>query len=153
MYEIKYDFSWNEEEINKITNLYEEIKKIILSKNSNESYFYSKTHYNNYELLLYPAAGKNYYIENGSVQFKNINGETIGLVIDRWHAHKHNGLGGLNGEPCLVAAIYKVNGEEKELIWSLNVRSGTMYYHAEFTDYKIPLDILQTEKNKTLAKK
>ena len=146
--------AWDFDEMKKINTLYEEVTNILLSKKANKTYKYNKQYFNgNYELSLYPETYKNRYIEDGSVEFKNLNGDIIQIIISRWHAHKHNGCGGINGYPCLGVAIYKVNGEESELIWGLGVESGTMYWHAEYTSDTIPFDILKSENQKTLTKK
>lgn len=143
------------EDRDKIINLYNEIKDIIISKKDNENFKYIHEQHHLYEEEKYPGISKNYYNESGSVQFVNNEGKTIRLEIYRWHPHKHNSFNGLNGNPCLNAAIYLIkddeeininevdNDDKKELIWELCVTSGTLYYKAEVSDLEIPIDLLQ----------
>ncbi len=137
MIEIEY------KEKEKVDNLYNQIKNIILSKKDNKSFNYNYKQHSLYEELEYPGISKNYYNESGEVEFENINGNTIRIEISRWHVHKHNGYSGLNGIPCLSATIYIVEKAEKHVVWELNVRSGTLYYKAKISSLEIPNDILQ----------
>jgi len=137
MIEIKY------EENEKVDNLYNEIKNIILSKKDNQSFKYNFKQHHLYEESKYPGISKNYYNESGAVEFENVDGKIIRLEIERWHPHKHNGCSGLNGNPCLTAVIYEIENEEKKVLWELNVKSGTLYYKAEVSNLEIPNDILQ----------
>lgn len=137
MIEIEY------KEKEKVDNLYSQVKNIILSKNDNQSFDYKYKQHHLYEESEYPGISKNYYNESGSVEFKNINDKIIRLEIYRWHPHKHNGCSGLNGNPCLTAVIYTIENEEKQILWELNVKSGTLYYKAEVSSLEIPNDILQ----------
>ena len=127
----------------KVDNLYEEIKKIILTKKNNESFKYNCKRHHLYEESEIPGISQNYYNENGSVEFENINGDIILLEISRWHPHKHNGFSGLNATPCLTARIYINEQEEKKVLWELIVKSGTLYYKAEVSNLEIPNGILQ----------
>ena len=140
MLEIKYE----EKQI--VDNLYNEIKNIILSKKDNKTYDYNHKQHHLYEEREYPGISKNYFNESGSVEFENINGQTIKLQINRWHPHKHNGCSGLNGNPCLSAIIYVIKNEEKQILWELSVKSGTLYYKAEVSNIEIPFSILQEKK-------
>ena len=140
MLEIKY----KEKQI--VDNLYNEIKNIILSKKDNETYDYNHKQHHLYEEREYPGISKNYFNESGSVEFENINGQTIKLQINRWHPHKHNGCSGLNGNPCLSAIIYVIKNEKKQILWELSVKSGTLYYKAEVSNIEIPFSILQEKK-------
>ena len=137
MIEIEY------KEKEKVDSLYNEVKNIILTKKDNQSFDYKHKQHHLYEESEYPGISKNYYNESGSVEFENINGKIIGLEIYRWHPHKHNGCSGLNGNPCLTAVIYTIENEEKQVLWELNVKSGTLYYKAEVSSLEIPNDILQ----------
>lgn len=129
MIEIKY------EEKEKIDNLYNKVKDILLSKKDNDSFNYEHKQHHLYEESDYPGISKNYFNENGSVEFENINGEIIRIEISRWHPHKHNGCSGLNGNPCLNAKIYN----NEQIIWELEVRSGTLTYHAEVSNIELPI--------------
>jgi len=136
MIEIKY------EEKEKIDNLYNKVKDILLSKKDNDSFNYEHRQHHLYEESDYPGISKNYFNENGSVEFENINGEIIRIEISRWHPHQHNGCSGLNGNPCLNAKIYS----NEQLIWELEVRSGTLTYHAEVSSLELPInDIKEKE--------
>lgn len=136
MIEIKY------EEKEKIDNLYNKVKDILLLKKDNNSFNYEHKQHHLYEESDYPGISKNYFNENGSVEFENINGEIIRIEISRWHPHKHNGCSGLNGNPCLNAKIYS----NEQLIWELEVRSGTLTYHAEVSSLELPInDIKEKE--------
>lgn len=137
MIEIEY------KEKEKVDNLYNEVKNIILTKKDNQSFDYNHKQHHLYEESEYPGISKNYYNESGSVEFENINGKIIRLEIYRWHPHKHNGCSGLNGNPCLTATIYTIENGEKQVLWELNVKSGTLYYKAEVSSLEIPNDILQ----------
>lgn len=127
----------------KVDNLYNQVKNIILTKKDNQSFEYNYKQHHLYEELEYPGISKNYYDESGSVEFENIDGKIIKLEIYRCHHHKHNGCSGLNGNPCLTAVIYTVENEEKQMLWELNVESATLYYKAEVSSLEIPTDILQ----------
>lgn len=81
MIEIKY------EEKEKINNLYNEIKGILLTKKDNDSFNYEHHQHHLYEESDHPGISKNYFNENGSVEFENINGEKICIEISRWHPH------------------------------------------------------------------
>jgi len=133
MIEIKY------EEKEKIDNLYNKVKDILLSKKDNDSFNYEHKQHHLYEESDYPGISKNYFNENGSVEFENINGEIIRIEIRRWHPHKHNGCSGLNGNPCLNAKIYS----NEQLIWELEVRSGTLTYHAEVSNIELPINSIK----------
>lgn len=135
MIEIKY------EEKEKADNLYNEIKDILLLKKDKDNFTYQKKQHHLYEESKYPGISKNYFNENGKVEFENINGEKICIEISRWHPHKHNGFSGLNGTPCLKAKIYR----NEQIIWELEVRSGTLTYHAEVTNLEIPKNILKEQ--------
>ena len=111
MFEIKH----KESEI--VNNLYNEVKNIILTKKSNESFSYTHKQHHLHEESQYPGISKNYYNENGIVEFENIYGKIIGLEICRLHRHKHNGFGGLSSNPCLSAVIYTIDNEEKQVLW------------------------------------
>lgn len=137
MIEIEY------KEKEKVDSLFNEVKNIILTKKDNQSFDYKHKQHHLYEESEYPGISKNYYNESGSVEFENINGKIIRLEIYRWHPHKHNGCSGLNGNPCLTAVIYTIENEEKQVLWELNVKSGTLYYKAEVSCLEIPNDILQ----------
>lgn len=137
MIEIEY------KEKEKVDSLFNEVKNIILTKKDNQSFDYKHKQHHLYEESEYPGISKNYYNESGSVEFENINGKIIRLEIYRWHPHKHNGCSGLNGNPCLTAVIYTIENEEKQVLWELNVKSGTLYYKAEVSSLEIPNDILQ----------
>lgn len=137
MIEIEY------KEMEKVDSLYNEVKNIILTKKDNQSFDYNHEQHHLYEESEYPGISKSYYNESGSVEFENINGKIIRLEIYRWHPHKHNGFSGLNGNPCLTAVIYTIENEEKQVLWKLNVKSGTLYYKAEVSSLEIPNDILQ----------
>lgn len=125
MIEIEY------KEKEKVDNLYKKVKNIILNKKDNQSFDYNHKQHHLYEESEYPGVSKNYYNESGSVEFENINGKIIRLEIYRWHPHKHNGCSGLNENPCLTAVIYIIENKEKQVLWELNVKSGTLYYKAE----------------------
>lgn len=140
MIEIKY------EEKETADKLYNEIKNIILSKKDNETYDYNHKQHHLYEEREYPGISKNYYNERGSVEFENINGQTIKLQIIRSHPHKHNGWSGLNGIPCISATIYVKKNKEEIILWELRVKSGTLYYKAEVSNIEIPYSILQEKK-------
>lgn len=133
MIEIKY------EEKEKIDNLYNKVKDILLSKKDNDSFNYEHKQHHLYEENDYPGISKNYFNENGNVEFKNINEEIIRIEIRRWHPHEHNGCSGLNGNPCLNAKIYN----NKQLIWKLEVRSGTLTYHAEVSNIELPINSIK----------
>lgn len=133
MIEIKY------EEKEKVDNLYNKVKDILLSKKDNDSFNYEHKQHHLYEESDYPGISKNYFNENGSVEFENINGEIIRIEIRRWHPHKHNGCSGLNGNPCLNAKIYS----NEQLIWELEVKSGTLYYHAEVSNLELPINSIK----------
>ena len=135
---IEVDF--NEKE--KVENLYEEIKNLIVSKENNPSYKYNKKQHHLYEESEHPGISKNFYNESGYVEFKNAEGFDIVLKINRMHAHKHNGWSGLNSIPCLDAGIYLNLGEKLDPIWELKVGSGTLYYKAEVTNLEIPRNVL-----------
>ena len=138
MIEIKY------EEKEKIDNLYNKVKDILLSKKDNDSFNYEHKQHHLYEESDFPGISKNYFNENGSVEFENINGEIIRIEINRWHPHKHNGCSGLNGNPCLNAKIYS----NEQIIWELKVKSGTLYYHAEVSNLEIPINNIKEKKFK-----
>lgn len=141
MLKIEYD----EKQI--IDNLYNEIKNIILSKKDNKTYNYNFKQHHLYEEEQYPGISKNYFNESGSVEFKNINNQTIKLQINRWHPHKHNGCSGLNPNPCLSAVIYIIENNESQIFWELNVKSGTLYYNAQVSNLEIPCYILKEKKD------
>ena len=136
MIEIKY------KEKEKVDNLYNKVKDMLLAKKDNDSFNYENKQHHLYEESDFPGISKDYFNENGSVEFENINGEIIRIEISRWHPHKHNGCSGLNGNPCLNAKIYS----NEQIIWELRVDSGTLTYNAEVTSFKIPKDIFE-EKN------
>lgn len=133
MIEIKY------EEKEKIDNLYNKVKDILLSKKDNDSFNYEHKQHHLYEESKCPGISKNYFNENGNVEFENSNGEIIRIEISRWHPHKHNGFSGLNGNPCLNAKIYS----NEQLIWELEVRSGTLTYHAEVSSLELPINSIK----------
>lgn len=133
MIEIKY------EEKEKIDNLYNKVKDILLLKKDNNSFNYEHKQHHLYEESDYPGISKNYFNENGSVEFENINGEIIRIEIRRWHPHKHNGCSGLNGNPCLNAKIYS----NEQIIWELEVRSGTLTYLAEVSNLELPINSIK----------
>ena len=133
MIEIKY------EEKERIDNLYNKVKDILLSKKDNDSFNYEHKQHHLYEESDYPGISKNYFNENGSVEFENINGEIIRIEISRWHPHQHNGCSGLNGNPCLNAKIYS----NEQIIWELEVRSGTLTYHAEVSNIELPINSIK----------
>ena len=137
MIEIKY------EEKNEVDNLYNKVKEIILSKKDNKSFEYNHKQHYLYAESKCPGISKNYYNERGAVEFENINGKIIRLEIYRYHPHMHNGCNGLNGNPCLSAIIYEIEGEEKQVLWELDVESGTLYYKAMVSSLEIPYNILQ----------
>lgn len=124
-------------------SFYDEIKNLILSKDEKQ---YEKHQHHLYEEKTYPGISKDYYNENGSLEFKNIKGEIIRLEINRFHRHSHNGFSGLCGNPCLSAKIYRLDVDQKQLLWELNVEAGTLVYHAEATSLEIPRDSLEEEK-------
>jgi len=99
-------------ESEKAEALYKEIKDIILDKKDKKSFNYNHKQHHLYEASEIPGISKNYYNEDGSVEFTNINGKIIRLEIHRWHPHKHNGWSGLNGCPCLNATIYIVENDD-----------------------------------------
>lgn len=125
------------------TSFYNDIKETILAKDNKQ---YEKHQHHLYEEKSYPGVSKDYYNENGSVEFINIKGENIRLEINRFHRHSHNGFSGLCGNPCLKAKIYKLDNGQKQLLWELNVEAGTLFYHAEVTSLEIPRDYLEEEK-------
>lgn len=94
MIELKSDKK--ESDFEKATNFYNEIKELILSKSNNEHFHYEKKQHHLYEEADSPDVSKDYYNENGSVEFENNNNEIIGIAIERWHPHQHNGFSGLN---------------------------------------------------------
>ena len=130
------------EEKEKVNNLYNEVKNIILTKN-NESFEYNHKQHHLNEESKYPGISKDFYNENGVVEFENIYGNTIRLEISRWHPHQHNGFSGLNITPCLNAVIYKIENGNKLVLWKLSVESGTLTYKANVSSLEIPNDILQ----------
>lgn len=137
MIEIEY------KEKEKVDNLYNKVKNIILTKKDNKNFDYNHKQHHLYEESEYPGISENYYNENGTVEFENVYGNIIRLEINRWHPHKHNGWSGLNSNPCLSAIIYTIENENKQVLWELNVTSGTLYYKAEVSSLEIPNDILQ----------
>lgn len=147
MIEIKY------EEREKVDKLYEEIKELIMSNEDNETFNYNKHQHVLYEESKYPGISKKFYNETGSVEFKNTNGIDVFIEIRRFHPHQHNGCSGLNGMPCKTAKISIDNNGVKEIIWQLEITSGTMYYKAKVTSLEIPYDILKQEKINKLLKK
>ena len=126
-----------------VNDLYKVIRDLIVSKQDNKTYKYSRKQHYLYEEDKVPGISRNYFNEYGSVDYENSEGNIIGLEISRWHPHKHNGCSGLNGNPCLNAHIYLVVGEEKTPLWQLKVGSGTLYYKAEVSSLEIPFDILK----------
>lgn len=131
------------EEKDKVNNLYNKIKKIILSKKDNKSFEYNYKQHHLYEESEYPGISENYYNESGAVEFKNINDKIIRLEINRCHKRCHNGYSGLDNVPTLKAEICIIEFGEKQVLWKLNVESRTLYYKAEVSDLEIPNDILQ----------
>lgn len=126
-----------------VNDLYKVIRDLIVSKQDNKTYEYSRKQHHLYEEDKVPGISRNYFNEYGSVEFENSEGNIIRLEISRWHPHKHNGCSGLNGNPCLNANVYLVLGEEKTPLWQLKVGSGTLYYKAEVSSLEIPFDILK----------
>lgn len=135
------------EEHEKVANLYNEVKNIILSKKDNKNFYYNHKQHHLYEESECPGISKDYYNESGSVEFENVNGKMIRLEIRRWHPHKHNGCSGLGGTPCLTAVIYTMENEKKHVLWELNAKPGTLYYKAEVSSLEIPYDILKEKQN------
>lgn len=133
MIEIKY----NEKVL--VDNLYNKVKDILLTKKDNDSFNYEHKQHHLYEESDYPGISKNYFNENGNVEFENINGEIIRIEISRWHPHCHNGYSGLNAEPCLNAKIYS----NEQLIWELEVSSGTLSYRAKVSNLELPINIIR----------
>lgn len=127
----------------KVEKLYNEIKNMILTRKDNQSFDYEKKQHHLYEESECPGISKDYYNESGSVEFKNSDGKLIKLEIERWHNHRHNGYSGLNGNPCLRAVIYVIENDNKNIVWQLDVQSGTLFYKAEVSSLDIPNDLLQ----------
>lgn len=122
-----------------ITDLYDTIKNIVLSKKDNSTYTYHHKQHHLYEESDYPGISKNYYNESGEVTFINSNNQQVKLTFSRWHPHKHNGYSGLNGNPILEATITI----DDEVYWNLDVKSGTLYYKALVSSTDIPIDLLK----------
>lgn len=131
------------EEKEQVDNLYSQVRDIILSKSNNRSFNYQKKQHYLYEENEWPGISEDYYNESGTIEFENVNDETIVIEIDRWHPHRHNGYSGLNAIPCLSAIIYVKNADNKQVLWKLEVSSGTLHYKAEVTSLEIPRDDLR----------
>lgn len=137
--------------------LIKSIRRIALNHKDDENYFYEKKMHELYEPDATAEIRRNFYNEHISTKFINTYGQTIVLDIVRWHAHKHRGWSGLNGNPCYYAKI-AIEREDESLndVWTLDIRYGTMYFHAETTDMEIPKYMLKRNKTlqvKTLAKR
>ena len=76
MIEIKY------EEKEMVDNLYNKVKDILFEKKDNASFVYNHKQHHLYEESNYPGIRKNYFNENGSVEFENINGEMATVTVD-----------------------------------------------------------------------
>ncbi len=110
---------------------YEQIKAFALSK---ENVKYSKELYDIRDLYIKEEERAEYFTEDGYLEFQNEEGQTVAIKFSRFHAHRSNGYGCLNGNPCLFVTI-SIMGET---IWELHVKHGTMYYEGWATEDKLP---------------
>lgn len=127
----------------KSDELYEELMEIFNRYKDNSTFSYEKHQHHLYEESEYPGISRYYYNEVGSVEFTNTNGDIIVFEISRFHNHQHNGCSGLCSAPCRDIVISKKVGEEKELLWSMKIVCGTLYYSGEVTSFNIPYDLLK----------
>ena len=134
----------------KVEDLYEKIRSFILSNKGKPKYSYDKHQHHLQEESFHPGISENVYNEEGSFEFENTDGKTIYVRIHRSHPHQHNSWSGLSLTPCLLAQIYAVNSDEKELLWSLNVSTGTLRWSAELTSLEIPKEVLNLESSTSL---
>lgn len=127
----------------KSDELYEELMEIFKKYKDNPTFSYEKHQHHLYEESEHPGISKYYYNEVGSVEFTNMNGDIIVFEISRFHNHQHNGCSGLCSAPCRDIVISKKVGEEKEILWSMKIVCGTLYYSGEVTSFNIPYDLLK----------
>lgn len=131
--------------------LYEKVKKIVLEHQNEANCYYNKEQHHLYENVGWKVE-KNFYNENGKVQFMNIDGNLVEIEINRWHNHQHNGYSGLCGAPCLEATIYLIK-EERQKVWELKICCGTLHYDGSVSDLQLPVGILKEKEEKTEEKK
>lgn len=138
------------DEHKKIDKIYEQIVEVFMSKKNHSSFKYKKTQHH---IPDNPELDEYYYNEFGEVYFKNSDGNDIKLTIYRMHPHKHNGWGGLNGNPIIEVTISDVRNENEKILWSLNVESGTLHYKARISSMEIPYELLnETSLDKFIEK-
>ena len=121
------------------TLLYEKVKKIVLEHQNGANCYYNKEQHHLYENVGWEVE-KNFYNENGKVQFMNIDGDLVEIEINRWHNHQHNGYSGLCGAPCYESTIYLIK-EERQKVWELKICCGTLHYDGSVSDLQLPVGI------------
>lgn len=145
----------NENEKKIIDNLYNEVRNILLSKLDNQNFNYKREQLYLPHEKYCPGTSENYYNEKGCVSFQNINGEIINIEISRWHEAEKNEW--YNYNPCLIAKIYKIKDNKKQILFELNVESNKKTYIGKISDKKIPTIVLEEKEiiknNKTLLNK
>ena len=129
--------------------LYEKVKSVFFSFKDVPTYKYDKHQHHLYEESEHPGISRDFYNENGSVEFVNSKGDTIVFELSRFHTHQHNGWSGLCGSPCRLITISKKCGEELEELWRLEVVCRTLHYEGNVTFNEVPYDLLKKEEVKT----